>query len=74
VGLRASRSARRGLIILRLYFSTAQNWSHKHGAELESYRKMSGWYVFNLADVEIVAGAAALLYDSFLGGPAAKAP
>jgi signal peptidase II len=35
---------------------------------------MSGWYVFNLADVEIVAGAAALLYDSFLGGPAAKAP
>jgi len=32
------------------------------------------WYVFNLADVAIVAGVAALLYDSFLGGPAAKAP
>jgi signal peptidase II len=32
------------------------------------------WYVFNLADVAIVAGAAALLYDSFLGVPAAKAP
>jgi signal peptidase II len=32
------------------------------------------WYVFNLADAAIVAGVAALLYDSFLGSPAAKAP
>lgn len=32
------------------------------------------WYIFNLADVAIVAGVAALLYDSFLGIPAAKAP
>ena len=32
------------------------------------------WYVFNLADVAIVAGVAALLYDSFPGVPAAKAP
>jgi len=32
------------------------------------------WYVFNLADVAILAGVAALLYDSFLGIPAAKAP
>jgi len=32
------------------------------------------WYVFNLADVAIVAGVAALLYDSCLGAPAAKAP
>jgi signal peptidase II len=32
------------------------------------------WYVFNLADVAIVAGLAALLYDSFLGVAAAKAP
>ena len=32
------------------------------------------WYVFNLADVAIVAGVGALLYDSFLGVPAAKAP
>ena len=32
------------------------------------------WYVFNLADTAIVAGVAALLYDSFLGIPAAKAP
>jgi signal peptidase II len=32
------------------------------------------WYVFNLADVAIVTGVAALLYDSFLGVAAAKAP
>jgi signal peptidase II len=32
------------------------------------------WYVFNLADVAIVAGVTGLLYDSFLGLPAAKAP
>ena len=32
------------------------------------------WYVFNLADVAIVAGVMALLYDSFLGVPAAKVP
>ena len=32
------------------------------------------WYVFNVADVAIVAGVAALLYDSLLGVPAAKAP
>jgi signal peptidase II len=32
------------------------------------------WYVFNLADVAIVAGVGALLYDSFWGLPAAKAP
>jgi signal peptidase II len=32
------------------------------------------WYVFNLADVAIVAGVAALLYDSLLAAPAAKAP
>src|SRR6266581_1953790 len=32
------------------------------------------WYVFNLADVAIVAGVIALLYDSFVGIPAAKVP
>jgi signal peptidase II len=36
--------------------------------------KTLNWYVFNLADVAIVAGVATLLYDSFLGVPAAKAP
>jgi signal peptidase II len=32
------------------------------------------WYVFNLADAAIVAGVIGLLYESFLGGAAAKAP
>jgi signal peptidase II len=32
------------------------------------------WYVFNLADVAIVAGVVALLYDSLIWVPAAKAP
>jgi signal peptidase II len=32
------------------------------------------WYVFNLADVAIVAGVAGLLYESLWGGGAAKAP
>jgi signal peptidase II len=32
------------------------------------------WYVFNLADAAIVAGVVGLLYESFLGGDAVKAP
>jgi signal peptidase II len=32
------------------------------------------WYVFNLADVAIVAGVVVLLYESLLGDDAAKAP
>jgi signal peptidase II len=32
------------------------------------------WYVFNLADVAIVAGVAGLLYESLAGDHAAKAP
>ena len=32
------------------------------------------WYVFNLADVAIVAGVVGLLYESLWGGVAAKAP
>ncbi len=32
------------------------------------------WYVFNLADAAIVAGVVGLLYDSFVGRPAVKAP
>jgi signal peptidase II len=32
------------------------------------------WYVFNLADVAIVAGVIGLLYESFFGDHAAKAP
>jgi signal peptidase II len=41
---------------------------------IEIAGKTYNWYVFNLADVAIVAGVAALLYDSLLGVPAAKAP
>src|SRR4030095_11472937 len=36
--------------------------------------KTYNWYVFNIADVAIVAGVAALLYDCLLGVHAAKAP
>jgi signal peptidase II len=32
------------------------------------------WYVFNVADVAIVAGVVGLLYESLLGDRAAKAP
>ena len=32
------------------------------------------WYVFNLADVAIVAGVVGLLYESLLGDSAPKAP
>jgi len=32
------------------------------------------WYVFNLADVGIVAGVIGLLYESLLARDAAKAP
>ena len=32
------------------------------------------WYVFNLADVAIVAGVSGLLYETEVGGDAAKAP
>jgi signal peptidase II len=36
--------------------------------------KTYNWYVFNLADVAIVAGVAALLYDSLVTPGAAKRP
>ena len=32
------------------------------------------WYVFNLADAAIVAGVVGILYDSFIGERAVKAP
>jgi signal peptidase II len=41
---------------------------------IEISGKTYNWYVFNLADCAIVAGVAGLLYDSFFGTPAAKAP
>ena len=36
--------------------------------------KTYSWYVFNLADVAIVVGVLALLYDSLVGPAAAKTP
>lgn len=36
--------------------------------------KLYNWYIFNIADVAIVAGVIGLLYDTFRGQPAAKAP
>jgi signal peptidase II len=36
--------------------------------------KTYNWYVFNLADVAIVAGVIGLLYDSFVTPDAAKTP
>ena len=36
--------------------------------------KTYNWYVFNVADMAIVAGVMALLYDTFLGSAAVKRP
>ena len=36
--------------------------------------KLYNWYVFNIADVAIVAGVALLLYYTFRGQPSSKAP
>ncbi len=44
-----------------LFHITAATWSFQ-------------WYVFNLADVAIVAGVVGLLYESLFAGDAAKAP
>jgi signal peptidase II len=41
---------------------------------VETERWNFSWYVFNLADVAIVAGVAALLYDSFRVGSPQKRP
>ena len=44
-----------------------------HGAVADFFWFHAGrfsWYVFNLADVAIVAGALVILYDSFTGGDA----
>lgn len=46
----------------RLAYGAVADLFHFHVATFS-------WYVFNLADVWIVAGVAGLLYDSFAGGP-----
>jgi signal peptidase II len=60
-----------GNAIDRLAYGAVVDFALFH---LEIAGKVYNWYVFNLADVAIVAGVAALLYDSFIGVPAAKAP
>ncbi|HKS20894.1 MAG TPA: signal peptidase II [Bradyrhizobium sp.] len=60
-----------GNAIDRLAYGAVVDFALFH---VEIAGKTYNWYVFNLADVAIVAGVAALLYDSLLGVPAAKAP
>ena len=60
-----------GNAIDRLAYGAVLDFALLH---VEIGGKPFNWYVFNVADVAIVAGVAALLYDSFLGEPAAKAP
>lgn len=45
----------------RLIYGAVVDFVHFHVGDFS-------WYVFNLADVWIVAGVAGLLYDSFTGG------
>ncbi len=49
-----------GNVIDRIYFGAVADFFSFHAFGYY-------WYVFNLADVAIVAGVALLLYDSFLG-------
>ena len=60
-----------GNAIDRLAYGAVLDFALLH---VEIGGKPFNWYVFNVADVAIVAGVAALLYDSFLGEPAAKTP
>ena len=60
-----------GNAIDRLAYGAVVDFALFH---LQIGEKTFNWYVFNFADVAIVAGVAALLYDSFLGVPAAKSP
>jgi signal peptidase II len=46
----------------RLTYGAVVDFVHFHAGSFS-------WYVFNLADVWIVAGVAGLLYDSFRNGP-----
>jgi len=60
-----------GNAIDRLAYGWVADFVHFH-VTAETWR--FSWYVFNLADVAIVAGVIALLYDSIWGDSAAKAP
>lgn len=60
-----------GNTIDRLAYGAVADFALLH---IQIGEKIYNWYVFNIADVAIVAGVGALLYDSFFGTPAAKAP
>jgi signal peptidase II len=60
-----------GNAIDRLTFGAVMDFALFH---IEIAGKDRDWYVFNLADVAIVAGVIGLLYDSFVGTTAVKAP
>jgi signal peptidase II len=60
-----------GNAIDRLAYGAVADFALFH---ITTARFTFNWYVFNLADAAIVAGVAGLLYDSLLGGRAAKAP
>jgi signal peptidase II len=60
-----------GNAIDSLAYGAVVDFAHFH---VQIDEKDFSWYVFNLADTAIVAGVAALLYDSFFGVPAVKAP
>ena len=60
-----------GNAIDRLAYGWVADFVHFH-VTTETWR--FSWYVFNLADVAIVAGVIGLLYDSVRGERAAKAP
>jgi len=60
-----------GNAIDRLHWSGVMDFVLLH---LETARFNFRWYVFNLADVAIVAGVAALLYDSFWAGSPQQRP
>lgn len=60
-----------GNAIDRLTYGAVMDFALFH---IEIAGKNRDWYVFNLADVAIVAGVVGLLYDSFVGATAAKVP
>jgi signal peptidase II len=61
VGNAIDRVAHGAVVDFALLHITTETWTFN-------------WYVFNLADVAIVAGVVGLLYETFVGGRAAKAP
>jgi signal peptidase II len=61
VGNAIDRAAHGAVMDFVLFHITAATWTFQ-------------WYVFNLADVAIVAGVIVLLYESLFAGDAAKAP